>query len=287
MKQRILFRTGFLLVLFIGLSFLFFGSGQSGSCSIASAQDNPCLSQDATISAMQLELLGAQATASAAQLENLNLQSTITVLEASGGVVAAIPSTSATCDPYPISETFDDNARGISTISQEYGRATVTDGQVQMRFSGDKGGQMLFVQVPGVCMEANFYVELDVAALEFEYSIRHGEIGVAIGNIEGLDYHTFAISGPELIIRHIVNQEAQETLVESEYTDFISIREPLAKLGLESRNGIITLYVNGTDYEAIPVALNGNSFALYTISRQSGWTGAFVAFDNLIVRTAR
>ena len=284
MKHKVLLRMTFLLVLLLGLPLLFYEGGQG--CSIASAQDNPCLSQDATISAMQLELLGAQATASAAQLQILELQSTNTALEASSGGAVSVPSTSTTCDPYPISETFDDNARGISTISQEHGRATVADGLLQMRFSSDREDKILLIPLPNICIETDFYVEADVGAFDFP-NVTSGELGIAIGNIELLDYHTFTVRHDEILVRHITGQDVKETLIRSSYENFISDDIRIAKLGIEGRNGIITVYVNGTDYEALPLELKGNSVAAYTQSTGFAWGGTLVILDNLVVRSAR
>jgi hypothetical protein len=286
MRRYFVLGIGGILLILAG-SILFMG-GHNAQCSVASAQDNPCLEQEATNSALQLEVFSAQATSNAVLAENSNLQATITALEAGSAITGTTPNTTMDCEAYPITETFDDNTRGILTISQEGGRARVVDGVLEVRFSGDE--DRLFVPLPGICAESNFYAEVTMQVLDTgKSSSLAGNFGLAVGNASQEDYHVFSIGVNKTWMIDIAGQTVNDTLIRSSYDNLIpDDGMAVVVLGLEGRNGIVTMFVNGQEFDALPIPFKGNQFAVYMgFGTPPNFAGATITFDDVVIPSAR
>jgi hypothetical protein len=277
MRRYFLLGGGGLLIAF---AILFFTPGEHGAlCSVAQAQDNPCLEEQATNTALQLDILNIQATGEALQAENANFQATITHLESQGGNAPSVPDTSIDCQPYPITETFDDNSRGISTISQDTGRARIVDGVLELRHSSGR----FFVHLPGVCIQDNFYIEVTIQALQYASA----NYGIAIGNAEQNDYHVFGITKYDNVIMDISDNTRNNTLLDSDYGEsFPDSTAGPVRYGLEGRNGIVTSFINGEELDAFPIPFKGDAVALY-VGHGTARGGTTIAFDDFTIRLAR
>jgi hypothetical protein len=288
MRQPLLVGLGVVFFILV-LPILLLGIGYYPSCPLVSAQDSPCLAQDATIGALQLQVFAAQATGVTFQLTAMNAQPIINALETQvasggGGAVVAAPNTAVGCQPYPIVETFDNNARGISEITQSAGRARVVDGTLEVRYSGNE--DRLYIPLPGVCVQDNFYIEVTMDAVE--RGSDYGNFGFAIGNASQNDYHVFSLESGSILIMDFTSQTRNAMLVDGSYGGIIAEGGSApVRLGVEGRNGVITIFVNDEEYDAYPVPLKGNAVAIYVGASYSLFNGSIIFFDNFTIRSAR
>jgi len=262
-----------LLGLFI-FATLMGGSVLSPFCTLprANAQDNPCLAQEATLSA-----LGLQAT-----IDGLNYQATISALESQLSV-AAVPTNAPTipCE-FPLSEDFSTNNCGWELSSDADGAARISQGQLLITANG---GMNKHVLTPSVAVGDNFYVQVDViprfgtgaaAAIEL---CETGSTSLC---------HIFYIRPPQQYeaYRLFIGVLNQRTLLfETEYPNLFNRDQPFT-LGLESLNGSYTIYVNGSAMDMAQITPHGSAIGLAVYSSSQSWP-AEAFFDNLIIRETR
>lgn len=229
----------------------------------AHAQDNPCLAQEATISAMQVSLV--QST-----LDALSYQATITALEsaleAAGttGVAAAPPTP---VPGLPFVESFDDNSRGWDLTSHDYGVARISQGQLLI--TANRG--VYWHPIPGLQVD-EFYIEATVTANDFAVP------GFGVGNKASGQYHMFVAEG-----RSVSFYDQTNRLFETVYDRLYYVRETFTA-GLESTGGLYTLFINGSSTETAQITPYGNQVGILVFT-ESG--SASAAFDDIVVRPSR
>ncbi|MBE2194400.1 MAG: hypothetical protein IAE83_09500 [Anaerolinea sp.] len=244
-----------------------------------SAQDNPCLAQEATISALKGALL--QAT-----IDGLNHQATIVAFQpagngaggtAGGTVVTAVP----TKPPGVLfTETFDNNNKGWDLRGGKWGSGSLSRGQLLLQAEND---YLVDIWLPDF-ESSNFYVQTEVTT-EFIFNIG---IGYVIGNSETGKKHFFALnerySSVYVSLMDISNDWA--TLLSTEYGQPGELWKENTKfsLGLEAKNGLYTLYVNGQPTESVQFRPEGSNLGV-AVHSNSGKKSAF--FDNIVVRQGR
>ncbi len=144
------------------------------SCPIASAQDNPCLAQDATISALQIER---------SQLKGMisDLQTQVAALHPNS-VATAAPQTGFT----PFREDFNNNDLGWAVGGTSDGAVEIRNGTLTLTASEDR---TLVTFVPNIQVTGDFYIEMQLNNTSFPFGF---EIGFWQGDYVRNTYHTFA-----------------------------------------------------------------------------------------------
>jgi hypothetical protein len=252
---------------------LFFAASDSNSTTCrVSAQDNPCLAQDATITALELELLRAQQ-------QITNDQATITALQ----VIGSAPEPAAGNALF--TETFDNNDRGWQLPNSVSSAIRLSQGK--LLFSSND--YYIYSQVPALDSDS-YSVEAEVTPLVLSVN-GYGRlmlVGFAVGDFE-TTYQYILIgrydqqSDPFVRVVLATEQRFADILFETPYPDLADAFQdgvPLT-VRLELRNGLVTLYVNGVQTESIP-AEYGNQVGLGYYADQDD-NGTSAAFDNVTV----
>lgn len=265
--------------LLVGGYMLVPASDPLGMCTdAASAQDNPCLAQDATISALEGQLL--QAT-----IDSINHAATVTAFQNGD------PSMDTTEGEdllgfrplLPYTETFENNDRGWQLYVSEQSAVRLSQGQLALSSSP---GNYVFVPVPQVASDG-FYIEAQV-----EPAINTGWIGYGIGNFDANDLvnlqaqflvfrkpgtrssaqvRVYDLSDGDLDLLYIMDVDVlQQVGVGDSYS-----------LGIELLDDLSTLYVNDDPVQTIPSDY-GNQVAIAYFEN-----GYPYLIDNLSVRAAR
>ena len=280
MVGKRLFRIGFfgVLTVTIGALFLLAPSGLTPYCpNQVSAQDNPCLAQEATISSMQIALL--QST-----LDSLNAQATIGALEgalasAQTGSAANVGAPPPLVIGLPFTETFDDNSRGWELFSNANSAARLSQGQLMMSVDDDYAE---WVEIPSLPADEFF---LDVSVTPYG---RSGFVGFGLGQTEDAAFqHLVDGRGNGRWSTAVIEVGSRWTW--HFVTDYTSVLEsawqegaPLS-LSLELKNGLYTLYINGSVAESVPAPAK----PLVTLTLLSQFGDFSAAFDNVTVRASR
>jgi len=295
MKSKTILMTA-AVAMVAGLLFVQMGWPGTPACTLqtASAQDNPCLAQDATISALQVEVLGAQATMNA---QAANYEATIAVMEdgSSGDVSgeAAMPAPGNAL----FFDDFDDNETGWSLFSVPEGRVSLADGF--MRLNSNPCAR-LWVPIPDLTVGDEFYAEAEIRLGEGTLQSSSGRIlvGFAVGNSSSDQYHAFVISNrrnrPDNVV--LIDTVNQSFIFDTEYNvDLINENAPV-RVGIGYEGGILTLYVEDEAYDAAPVITHGEEIGLFAVSLNVraddpldclNAVSTETYFDNLMVREAR
>lgn len=299
------------------------GTGTS-FCEIGgvNAQDNPCLAQDATISAMQVQLQQVQFQAT---LDAINMQSTLEAVSGGASVSAEayvptieyleselataradVGSGSAAPGVSGVSftERFDSNDLGWNLLPQQVGAASISQGRLLVSANP---GSFYAVEIPGANAES-IYIESEMisyyqAGTDDE---RSQYIGIAIGDLESgrmhlllAGYETHRRSGMRPTVNDMrwsirlyeVNGETRTLLFDRPRTmPLWQDGEPVS-FGFEARNGFYTLFI-GSDSESTQLVTFGNQigFAVDGAIVDPNYDaagGAAASFDNLIVRSSR
>jgi hypothetical protein len=231
-------RTLTLLTTFITaaltLTALFFGfPSPEPLCTLpkANAQDNPCIVQDATISAMQLALV--QST-----LDSLNYQATISALQTQ---VVSQPGGGTTAEgvsSLPFREDFNNNDRGWDVTARSDGVAEIKSGHLLIR---DTVESPFVVLIPDLLLPDNFYFEAKMKVIDVSWF----GVGLWLGNDNTNQYHTFFV-GYDGIDQGVKVLDGLSTIRETSL-DLISTFTPGTDntLALEVSDGIYSLYING------------------------------------------
>lgn len=278
-----------------------------GSCLIdqTNAQENPCLAQEATLSAVQLsyqqvafdatvDAINYQSTVESLENNNENLIATVdaqqVLIDNQASVVSSTPSNLSV--GLPFSDTFDDNRNGWDLLQAQGG---------SISFSGDKLAvtadpyEEVVIEVPNVILESDFYAEVQV---ELESVARGGWIsrtaqrmmvGFALGNDN--DTHKFVV-GPgegccyymEDAIQFVRIIDNQEEVISRSYADRVSITNQSFTLGLRAQRGLYSVFIDGVATESVTLFTHGSRLSLIVLS--SGDEEGTAYFDNLEIQEA-
>jgi hypothetical protein len=190
----------------------------------ASAQDNPCLAQDATISAMQLQMV--------------NMQGTITALE------SQLQPTSASSLPFR--EDFNTNERGWDIVGRTDGSAAITNQKLNLSVAANSSFVLL---VPELTIPEDFYAEVEV---DGNVSVGNN-IGFWVGDYASNQYHLFLMNGYYLTFR--------DKNVDIFKIDLRGANK--MTLAIEALQGVITFYLDGVPYSPTAITPYGNQIGLY------------------------
>lgn len=237
----------------------------NGLCPLSvNAQDNPCLEQAATISAMQVALI--QST-----LDTMNHQATVTAYESalaaqSSGTITTSGTSGVAFVGTEYTETFDDNSRGWALFSLERHNARISQGQLLLY--GDR--MFTHIPVPNADPE-RFFVEANA-------STRDGNayIGFALTNGETTYYLVLYPNGAR---GNFMLRQNTTDLYGTGYNNILNT-DSANTIALEARNGLYSFYVNGQLLETVNVERYGYPVSL------SGGHGTAV-YDNVTVRADR
>jgi len=291
MKKPLMFVAGLVLMSVASLAFTFFTSPSGSRCTLvesANAQDNPCLAQEATISALQFQNLSLQATMAA-----MSAQSSTQ----GGGGVAAQPT--AVMAGLPLTETFDNNDRGWRLFSNEDYSVTLSRGTLAL--SNLDNNVYISSYIPNLDV-SEFYIDVEVTPSGGGNTtdINIGYIGFSILANTARNIRTqtdFLVgrdewNGDWYVITHrftydgdrVNGERVGRTLYSRSAQPVWRVGETV-NLGFEARNGLYTLYINGESVESLP-----NISGIYAIglAYTSGthYTGS-ARFDNLTARQSR
>jgi hypothetical protein len=245
--------------------------------SIANAQDNPCLAQEATISALQLEVLQAQSTSVA-------LQSTVSAYELMN---TSNPSPSETISSEVLFfDTFSDNSRGWSFGATEQGAASLSQGRLRLSANPD---QTLTLQFPEPLLADEFYVQLDV----IPDWVCSGWFGIGLTDptranpdkIFFVGTNATGLCAGDRNVRFNTGQNI-DFRIRYERDSFWSEGGQIISVGLEFQGGLLSLYMNGEQTESIGISEYGEYLALAVESASPYYTSS-TAFDNIEVRQRR
>ncbi len=275
------------------------------------AQDNPCLAQEATNSAQQIQILELQLT-------NTSLQSTITAYESNSGFIPIVTNVPGMAG-FPFTETFDNNDRGWPLTQNGQGAARISQGQ--LRISANPGHYFAVV-VPELSSE-QAYLEADMTNTYSANSApcRNDQfVGFVLGDPASDDHYLFVAGFDEVagggwncltnrgftrsdyvfwfVRLYQVNGGEPSMLFETP-TDILWQSDVPVSLGLEARNGSFNMYINGNQMELAQVTPNSDQIGLvvfasdtertlYDDSYTTGYeVGSAALFDNLNVRAVR
>lgn len=256
--------TLFVLPLILG------DSREAGICTLPriSAQDNPCLSQDATISALQVEVLQAQAT-------NVALQSTVVALEAQAPTNGGGANTISVAG-LPYEDDFSTN-RGYVLTSDAQGAVRLSQGQILI--SANRGESKSFL-IPEVTVGDNFYAQVDIT---FPDGYRSWVGIILCDNEMNVSCHLFYLEFGQFSDRFIGIEDQGTNLFSTAYPRIVAEGEAFT-FGVEANNGSYTIYVNGQATETSNLIPYGGTlgFLVGTLYEEPR---AF--FDNLVVREIR
>gem|GEM_PF-3912200 len=241
-----------MLVFVVPILFLEFGGETAKNfcgLSSANAQDNPCLVQDATISALEGALL--QAT-----IDTIDHQATVVALQSAPQVVPPQGDSGSAVAPQnvpglPFVDNFDDNSSGWA----------LTDGNYM------NGDQLIIANnfdlyVP-ISIPDNFYVELNFFHQDYpRVTIKWGQVAEGTYNQCYFDVRSnyctsLAAAGSTQLITNV------NSLVRARENQTVSI---------EHQNGDTRLYVNGemlgffqSQFEGDQLVITGNGLMLNEI----------------------
>lgn len=257
------------------------GTGIAPFCGkSASAQDNPCLAQEATISALKGALL--QAT-----IDGLNHQATVAAFQAAGngagGAAGGAAVTAVPTNPPGVlfTETFDNNDKGWNLRGGDWGSGSLSRGQLRLQANGN---YRVDIWLPGFAA-SDFYIQTEVTS-GFTYGTR---IGYVIGESAG-KYNLFGVhindSGWWVQLVEVFDDGA--TLLDAKYSELWKENTKFT-IGLEAKNGLYTLYVNGQPTESVQFRPAGSELGLSLKGYTYGFTDPkkYAFFDNIIVRQGR
>lgn len=288
------------LVMLLGAPLLFNSINPHCALDGVNAQDNPCLAQDATISAMNVALL--QAT-----LDTMSYQATITALQNNTGPQATEIASSSSTAVLPFTETFDNNDRGWQLSADDRTSSSFSRGALNLRTS--RSDYCSRIAIPNV-NNYEFYLEVDVIAggIDDEPVWNAGYIGFVIGQVNSLETYDDEMRAYLLIGRDTSRQDwyvyafnyniADEeriilanTLYAREEADVWEVDKSF-KLALEVRNGFYNLFFNDEVVEGFQILPIGDEVGLvicgYSVRGGNGFSETFSArFDNLTVRQSR
>lgn len=275
-------RVKFVFGLAIGLSFMAgmvlpgLFSVSSSVCPLrTSAQTNPCLAQEGTISAQHSALLQAS-------LDAISYQATFTALRANPGTAAtSIPSKNVA-----FADNFVNNKRGWDLTAKSNGSASLSQGTLALNLT--KG--LIFAEpIPGLIPD-EFYLELDI-------TIRNGaqntSVGYYIGDANGqltaltLKSHYVAFSTTWSFI--VYQMDGTHLTVVSA----VPIDKPLwsdgksVRVGLNASGGSYSLYWGGAVVASTQIVGASKEVGLVAIEDGGDFGASLVAaFGKLVVQPA-
>ena len=287
MKPKMM--SAVLLVSLFSLALLFIpailapGGGAPFCPQAVSAQDNPCLAQEATLSVLQF-----QSTLADIQYNSRisTLESQLTAVSSNSVAVGNVVQASATAiGGLPFTETFDDNARGWDLKTSAHGAIRLSSGRLVI--STDNGYSNA-AQIPDFNLD-EFYIEVDAMPLNYG-----GYVGFDVKQSDGTTY-AIELGRPSILYGWSINELQVDSATNkwnqtfsSDYTPVDSNifwnKGPAIKLGLEFSNGLLTLYVNDSQTES--VSISGTVSAGLFINSEV-YDPSSAAFDNLIVRQSK
>ena len=220
---------------------------------VANAQDNPCLAQEATISALENSVLRLEAT-------NVALQSTVDANQ------------TPLSGDFPFREDFNTNERGWDILDRNEGTAFVQDGALSVVVNDRESFNFL---VPDLILRDEYYLEADMFIDTPGYGT--SGIGFWIGDYVSNRYHKFilASNGVRFYDGQNIIAEVQRGMPSNGFI-----------LALESYEGVYTLYVDGEPMLAEPITPYGNQIGIVVESYGTGGSKA-ASVDTLIIRETR
>jgi hypothetical protein len=245
-------------------------NGQTSFCGLsnASAQNNPCLPQEATISALQVENISLQATMTSMQATMSAIQSGVqpNPQEPGPAPVASVPG-------LPFYDDFSNNDNGWQLTSG----ASITQGELVVTGVRESNN---FVTLPGI--HANtFYLEVSV------WGKGDGpQWGIALGDLSGQEGSAYYHFGYHYDNYLYVEDSTLEWPCEMIWkADFYPSQTP-TRIALHLQNGQLEIFVDGELFTIIQVAPRGNQIGLGVADEYKN-RDTIAHFDNLEVRASK
>lgn len=251
-------------------------SAGSGLCPLrTSAQANPCLAQEGTISAQRALLLQAS-------LDAVSYQATITALRAvsnSGTGSGSVSATSVPAKSVAFVDNFANNKRGWDLTPHDTGSASLSQGTLALNLTK---GLVLAESIPGLTPD-EFYLESDVTVRTTAYQTAVGYfIGDHAGNFTALTVKR-GIYGADWSF--VVYQFDGTHLT---VTSAVPIDKELwqsgkaIRLGLNGSGGSYSLYYGGVVVASTQIVGTNKEVGFIVISENSG--AIVAAFGKLVVQ---
>ncbi len=245
-------------------------------CSLrkANAQDNPCLAQQATITALQGLLI--QST-----LDRTNDQATLTALMSQ---LHADPA--PTVKPaigLPFDDKFADNHTGWDTTTHPTGKATISDNKMTIVTHATQG---LSLVIPGLTVGDHFYAEATVTDNSGDnHSARYGFV---VGNVDQNDVVSFTVNVESKTVQQVTffdtHPGSAGKLVDSTHSGMADPSGPVV-IGLEANGNVFTFYLNGKEADAFRLNPAGQQIGITFTNQDGGDQSA--SFSEVLVRQSR
>jgi hypothetical protein len=272
-RSRIVVLCVIVSLLTLALLVVPFTSTSSPLCSLrmANAQDNPCLAQQATISALQGLLI--QST-----LDHSNDQATLAALMSQ---LHANPA--PTVKPavgLPFDDKFADNHNGWDTTTHPTGKATISDNKLTIMAHATQG---LSLVIPGLTISDHFYAEATVT--DNGGSLTSALIGFVVGNVDKNDVVSFTVDveskDTQIVTFYDNHPGTAGKLVQSTHPGLADPTKPVV-VGLEANGNVFTFFVNGHEADAVRINPVGQQLGI-TYTNSDGGDLA-VNFTEVLVR---
>lgn len=294
MQNKIIFlanKSGIYILLIFAISalFLFVPSMNDSFCPLStSAQDNPCLAQEATSSALQLELLAARATLTS---QEIAYQSTIAALESRINSGVAVATDLPSSDQPDISSNIlfsdkFDSAGGWNLFSTPQGRADLQNGNLLITANSCEA---YWATIANFEVPTDFYIEAQVKLVSNDSDIG---VGFAQGSDETTaHYFTVGRNGGYAASTIRFRDGLQDDpIFISEYSANFLSADDFITIGLEANSGIYTMFINNRPYDMAPISPYGDLIGLVVSSRSPSICAAAdpetAIFDAVEVRLA-
>jgi len=238
----------------------------TNTCSLprANAQINPCLEQEATLSAVNGLLL--QAT-----LDSISYRATISSLESQISSPTEIQGSEL-----PFREDFNNNDRGWDILNSVGGVANIIDGQLRMTDAATPAYVLYF---PDFEAPQQFYIEMSVKIVE----VSEYDLGFWIGDYQAGQYHTFnlgyilgGVPGFRVIDGGNVVQE-----LDVDAFDLIQPGRDQHLVGLELNGNDFRFYVDGASIASGQIVTYGGQLGIFINYRTT------MEVDYIVVRSNR
>ena len=198
--------------------------------------------------------------------------------------VAIIPMPLPTLTPNPeiiFSDTFDDNNNGWAIG----GSTRLSQGKLVVTAHDSQPPEWLIV--PNVKVEDNFYVQAELTYITGHFCF--SQMGFALGERNSSN-HRFLVSRPCGGENGIIYYDNNTTMINTNYPNIEVLGENVSHvMGLECKDGLYTLYIDGKSTDQYPINRYGNDIGIMFWRVDSSITSEDSTFsiDNVVVRKSR
>jgi hypothetical protein len=175
------------------------------------------------------------------------------------------------------SDSFSDNSNGWTTNPS----VTVTGNKLQVTANQ---GEWVWIPIPNLQVDGNFYIEAEMNLVQGHNCFSH--MGFALGEAE-VSSHRFITMGScsQTEIAYYDNS----SLIYNRPSSGLMRTDRVYTLGLESKDGEYTLYVDGKPAESVNLMPYGNAIGIFVWRTEQDVLPreTTVTVDNILVRQAR